>query len=98
MSNESTSESETKSEAFSKLSCHIGRSTLDIYDGINDTLAEVISKHSDVANATVDFQKTSKISQFPALLSVNFVRFFWKPKEQVKAKILKVRLSNGMSC
>jgi len=49
----------------------------------------VISKNSEKLRRTVDFEKSSMISQFPEYLTVNFVRFFWKPKEQVKAKILK---------
>ena len=35
------------------------------------------------------YTKTSKISRLPQYLTINFVRFQWKPVERVKAKILK---------
>lgn len=36
--------------------------------------------------------KTYEILESPQYLFVNFMRFFWKQKEKIKAKILKVSL------
>jgi ubiquitin carboxyl-terminal hydrolase 14 len=57
--------------------------------GIKASLHEKITKHSEVLGKDVQFDKTSNVIAFPEYLIVNFIRFFWKAKEQVKAKILK---------
>jgi ubiquitin carboxyl-terminal hydrolase 14 len=35
------------------------------------------------------YNKTSRISRLPSYLTVQFVRFFWKPERNVKSKILR---------
>jgi len=35
------------------------------------------------------YTKTSKITHLPQYVCINFVRFFWKSKEQIKSKVLK---------
>lgn len=72
--------------------------TADLYDGIRAGLKETISKQSAVLGRSVDFDKSSSIAEFPPYLCVNFVRFFWKAKEQVKAKILKVGRGGSVQC
>jgi ubiquitin carboxyl-terminal hydrolase 14 len=59
-------------------------------DGIKASFKESITKYSEKAGRDIEFNKESELEKAPPILFVHFVRFFWKPKEQVKAKILKV--------
>lgn len=65
--------------------------TRDLLDGIKAGLGERLTKFSERVQRNVEFDKTAAITVHPPFLVVNFVRFFWKAREQVKAKILKVR-------
>ena len=60
-------------------------------DGINEALVEKIEKNSPSLGRQAVYTKTTKIDRLPKYLTVNFVRFFWKPQERIKAKILRVR-------
>lgn len=48
-----------------------------------------IEKHSATLDRTAQYQKISKVSRLPKYLVVHFIRFFWKPSERVRAKILR---------
>ena len=50
---------------------------------------EKLEKNSTSLNRSASYTKTSKFSRLPEYLTVNFVRFQWKPQERIKAKILK---------
>lgn len=76
-------------EGFNKIGCHITQTTLDIYDGIKASLKSKVSKYSEKAGKTIDFTKISTFTALPRLLCVTFLRFDWKNKEQIQAKILK---------
>jgi ubiquitin carboxyl-terminal hydrolase 14 len=52
-------------------------------------LDQKIEKNSTTLGRSAIYTKSQRISRLPAYLTVNFVRFFWKPTEQVKAKILR---------
>lgn len=78
-------------ESFTKLNCHIGKETVELIDGVKASLTETITKRSESLGRDAEFLKVSTISLFPKILTINFIRFFWKSKEQIKAKILKVR-------
>jgi ubiquitin carboxyl-terminal hydrolase 14 len=83
-------EEETKlQESFHKLPCEISKETSNIEFGINQSLTTSIEKNSTVLGRNAVFTKVSKISSLPSYLSVNMVRFYWKSKEQVKAKVNK---------
>lgn len=84
-------------ENFTKLNCHIGKETVELLDGVKASLTETITKRSEDLGKDAEFLKVSTISLFPKILTINFIRFFWKPKEQIKAKILKVRTSTCSS-
>lgn len=58
-------------------------------NGILDSLNEELEKTSPTLNRTAKYQRKSRVSRLPQYLPVQFVRFFWKPQEQVKAKILR---------
>ncbi|KAI7908258.1 uncharacterized protein BX663DRAFT_493537 [Cokeromyces recurvatus] len=76
-------------DTFNKLSCHISIETNYMIHGILDSLNEQIEKTSPTLNRTATYQRKSRISRLPQYLPVQFVRFFWKAQEQVKAKILR---------
>ncbi|KAJ8328683.1 deubiquitinating enzyme [Batrachochytrium dendrobatidis] len=87
------SESEPKTtavESFNKLRVNIsaGVSTYLVSE-IANSLIEKIEKNSPSLNRSAKYSKSSKITRLPQYLTVNFVRFQWKPQENVKAKILK---------
>ncbi|KAK9497270.1 hypothetical protein O3M35_004621 [Rhynocoris fuscipes] len=80
----------TKSdETFLQLSCFISQDVKYMNTGLKSKLQEKITKHSQCLNRDAVFTKTSKIKRLPAYLTVQFVRFFYKEKEAVNAKILK---------
>eukprot|EP00128_Syssomonas_multiformis_P017684 Colp12_sorted_trinity150504_noHs@24170 len=87
---EGEGEEETVSEeTFVKLSCHISKDVNFMLPGIQESLQEVLSKQSPSLGREAEYKRTSLVSRLPAYLTVGFVRFFWKPSEKVKAKILR---------
>jgi ubiquitin carboxyl-terminal hydrolase 14 len=58
-------------------------------NGILESLNEELEKNSPTLNRTAKYQRKSRVSRLPQYLPIQFVRFFWKPQEQVKAKILR---------
>lgn len=60
-----------------------------LHNGILESLDQKIEKNSSTLGRSATYTKSQRISRLPAYLTVNFVRFFWKPTEQVKAKILR---------
>lgn len=76
-------------ETFNKLSCHIEKETTTLDAGLTKSFISTIEKNSTVLGKSAIYTKTSKISHLPQYLNINLVRFYWKPKEQTKAKVIK---------
>ncbi|KAL1129603.1 hypothetical protein AAG570_012548, partial [Ranatra chinensis] len=76
-------------ENFLQLSCFISQDVKYMQSGLRSKMQEQIVKFSSYLNRDAVYTKTSKISRLPAYLTVSFVRFFYKEKEAVNAKILK---------
>ncbi|KAG0265821.1 Ubiquitin carboxyl-terminal hydrolase 14 [Mortierella polycephala] len=76
-------------EPFAKLDCHISRDVNYLHNGILESLDQKIEKNSATLGRSAVYSKSQRISRLPAYLTVNFVRFFWKADERVKAKILR---------
>lgn len=76
-------------ENFLQLSCFISTDVKFLHGGLKSRMQETITKLSPTLNRDAQYLKTSKISRLPAYLTVQFVRFFYKEKEAVNAKILK---------
>lgn len=76
-------------EPFTKLSCHISINTNYMINGILESLNEELEKTSPTLGRTAKYQRKSRVTRLPQYLPIQFVRFFWKPQEQVKAKILR---------
>lgn len=76
-------------ETFLQLSCFISQDVKYLQSGLRSKMSEQITKMSDTLGRDAIYNKTSKISRLPAYLTVQFVRFYFKEKESINAKILK---------
>lgn len=87
---ESAEEPETHStDQLYQLSCFISQDVKYMHTGLVSRLKESITKHSPSLGRDASYTKTSVINRLPAYLTIQFVRFFYKEKEKVNAKILK---------
>jgi len=77
------------SETFYQLSCFIEKEVKYLSTGLKSRLEEHISKHSPSLGRDSQYLKSCKISRLPAYLPIQMVRFYYKEKEAVNAKILK---------
>ncbi|KAI8853404.1 hypothetical protein BC829DRAFT_382730 [Chytridium lagenaria] len=80
----------TNISSFRQLKVNIGAgvSTYMLTD-MQNGLTEKIEKNSPSLGRTASYTQKSAISRLPTYLTINFVRFQWKPTERIKAKILK---------
>lgn len=79
----------TSSERQYQLSCFISQEVKYMHTGLRSRLKETITKASPSLGKDAAYTKTSCISRLPAYLTIQFVRFYYKEKEKVNAKILK---------
>jgi ubiquitin carboxyl-terminal hydrolase 14 len=86
---EDESESVCRTEQVRTLKCHISSTVNHLSQGVSEGLEEKIEKHSDKLDRTAVWNRSSRLDRIPPYLIVQFVRFFWKPQERVKAKILR---------
>uniref|UniRef100_U5EZI9 Ubiquitin carboxyl-terminal hydrolase n=1 Tax=Corethrella appendiculata TaxID=1370023 RepID=U5EZI9_9DIPT len=87
---ESEDEPVTKStENFLQLSCFISTEVKYMHSGIRLRLKEQLTKMSQSLGRDATYTKMSLISRLPAYLTVQFVRFQYKGKEGINAKVLK---------
>uniref|UniRef100_A0A8C5PZM6 Ubiquitin carboxyl-terminal hydrolase n=1 Tax=Leptobrachium leishanense TaxID=445787 RepID=A0A8C5PZM6_9ANUR len=87
---ESEEEVVTKSkENQLQLSCFINQEVKYLFTGLKMPLQDEITKHSPSLQRDALYLKTSRISRLPAYLTIQMVRFFYKEKESVNAKVLK---------
>ncbi len=56
---------------------------------MNQRLKESLTKHSPTLDRDAEYIKTMKVSRLPAYLTVQMVRFQFKQKDAINAKILK---------
>ncbi|KAI9282662.1 hypothetical protein BY458DRAFT_552270 [Sporodiniella umbellata] len=82
-------EKTVSNDEFNKLSCHISINTNYMIHGIVESMNETIEKASPTLNRTAKYQRKNRVSRLPHYLPVQFIRFFWKPQEGVRAKILR---------
>lgn len=87
---ESEDEEASKSkENFLQLSCFINQEVKYMHSGLRLRLNEQITKRSPTLQRDAVYTKQSLISRLPAYLTINFVRFQYKGKEGINAKVLK---------
>ncbi|GAA6071081.1 ubiquitin carboxyl-terminal hydrolase 14 [Tachysurus ichikawai] len=76
-------------ESNLQLSCFINQEVKYLATGIRLRLQEEITKFSPSLQRDALYTKSSKISRLPAYLTVQMVRFYYKERESVNAKVLK---------
>ncbi|KAK7945381.1 hypothetical protein WMY93_001109 [Mugilogobius chulae] len=76
-------------ESQLQLSCFINQEVKYLATGLRLRLQEEITKMSTTLERNALYIKSSKISRLPGYLTVQMVRFFYKEKESVNAKVLK---------
>jgi ubiquitin carboxyl-terminal hydrolase 14 len=88
---ESEEEASTKSkESFLQLSCYISQDTKYLQLGLQNRFKpEVVAKRSQSLERNANFTRTSLITRLPAYMTIQFVRFHYKEKERINAKILR---------
>jgi len=72
-----------------QFSCFISADVKYMHTGLRLRLTEKITKSSPMLGQDSQYTKHSLISRLPAYLTIQFVRFYYKEKEKVNAKILK---------
>lgn len=78
----------SKEHAY-QLSCFISTEVKYIHTGLKSRLQESIQKRSPSLERDAEYVKESKINRLPAYLTIQMVRFYYKEKEGINAKILK---------
>jgi ubiquitin carboxyl-terminal hydrolase 14 len=81
--------SNPQKEPFLQLSCFISQDVKYLQTGLKMRLEEKITKMSSSLARDAVYTKTSRITRLPSYLCINIVRFFYKEKEKVSAKVLK---------
>lgn len=76
-------------ENFLQLSCFISSEVKYMHSGLRLRLNEQVTKKSPSLDRDASYMKQSLISRLPAYLTINFVRFQYKGKEGINAKVLK---------
>jgi len=70
-------------------SCFISQDVKYMHTGLRLRLNETITKASPTLGKDASYTKSSLISRLPGYLTIQFVRFYYKEKEKINAKILK---------
>lgn len=78
-----------RTDKIRMLKCHISKEVNNLGQGIHEGLEDEIEKRSENLGRTAKWKRTSKLKKIPPFVIVQFMRFFWKPVEQVRAKILR---------
>jgi len=77
-------------EKFLLFNCYIDKDVKYLHTGLKNRLLETgLEKHSDVLGRTAQYNKTLTITRLPGYLTITMMRFQFKAKEAVNAKILK---------
>lgn len=78
-----------RADSVRALKCHISVSVNHLKQGVSEGLEETIEKTSDQLGRSAKWKRVNRMNTLPPFLIVQFVRFFWKPSQGVKAKILR---------
>lgn len=87
---EAADEPATKTtENFLQLTCFISPEVKYMHSGLRSKMLEKLVKNSPSLGRDAEYKKTALISRLPAYLAINFMRFQYKGKEGINAKVLK---------
>jgi len=76
-------------ERFLQYSCYIDKDVKYLSSGLQNRLKENITKKSPVLDRDAEYTKTLKLIRLPGYLTIQMMRFQFKQKDAVNAKILK---------
>ncbi|KAH8408157.1 hypothetical protein KR222_002966, partial [Zaprionus bogoriensis] len=76
-------------ENFLQLSCFISMEVKYMQSGLKSKMKEQLVKNSEALGRDAHYTRTYLINRLPAYLTVQFVRFQYKGKEGINAKVLK---------
>ncbi|XP_002069296.3 ubiquitin carboxyl-terminal hydrolase 14 isoform X1 [Drosophila willistoni] len=76
-------------ENFLQLSCFISMEVKYMQSGLKSKMKEQLVKYSETLGRDAHYTRTYLVSRLPAYLTVQFVRFQYKGKEGINAKVLK---------
>ncbi|XP_030557204.1 ubiquitin carboxyl-terminal hydrolase 14 [Drosophila novamexicana] len=76
-------------ENFLQLSCFISMEVKYMQSGLKSKMKEQLVKNSATLGRDAHYTRTYLVSRLPAYLTVQFVRFQYKGKEGINAKVLK---------
>ncbi|XP_041451932.1 ubiquitin carboxyl-terminal hydrolase 14-like [Drosophila obscura] len=76
-------------ENFLQLSCFISMQVKYMQSGLKSKMMEPLVKKSETLGRDAHYIRTYLVSRLPAYLTVQFVRFQYKGKEGINAKVLK---------
>lgn len=76
-------------EVNSKLQCHITGATNFMRNGLIESLHEEIEKRSEFTGLNSKYLVDKQITRLPKILTIQYVRFFWKRSTNKKSKILR---------
>lgn len=88
-SEDENEEPSTSTESFLQLSCFIDSETKYIHTGIRNGLEGTLTKLSPSLERDAVYKKSASLSRLPAYLSIQFVRFYYKEKAGINAKVLR---------
>ena len=76
-------------ERFLQYSCYIDKEVKYLASGLKNRLQESMTKKSPTLDRDAEYVKSLKVSRLPGYLTVQMMRFQFKQKDAVNAKILK---------
>uniref|UniRef100_A0A1A9W057 Ubiquitin carboxyl-terminal hydrolase n=1 Tax=Glossina brevipalpis TaxID=37001 RepID=A0A1A9W057_9MUSC len=82
-------ETTVSKENFLQLSCFISPEVKYMLSGLKSKMKETLMKFSESLGRDANYSRSYLISRLPAYLTVQFVRFQYKGKEGINAKVLK---------
>lgn len=76
-------------ERFLQYNCYIDKDVKYLATGLENRLQENITKKSSILDRDAEYLKKLKVSRLPGYLTIQMMRFQYKQKDAVNAKILK---------
>jgi len=76
-------------EKHLQFSCFIDKDVKYLHTGLKNRLQESITKYSSSMARDAEYIKTMGITRLPSYITIQMVRFHYKQKEKVNAKVLK---------
>jgi len=87
---EAPDEASTKSvEKVLQYNCYIDKEVKYLSSGLKNYMNQPLTKRSATLERDAEYTKTSKVSRLPGYLTIQMMRFQFKQKDAVNAKILK---------